>query len=306
MKIALLFAVAVVIFSSVPGMAHQAASSAQQSGTASAAGAQVNESGSASAQTGPGQTQANGSAAAGARMQPVKGELVGKLDSKSARVGQQVVVKTNEKMSTVDGTVIPKGSRLIGHVTQVQAHESSHQDSSMGIEFDQAEIKNGQNVAIHSVIESIAPPANAAAAASMDNDDSFGAPVGGGRAGSGAMGGGGMGGGRSGGGLVGGTVGSATSATGNMGSGLGSTTRSAVGATGDLAGDATARVGDNVRGAATTTESLGAHATAIPGVMLAGDASGSASGMLSAANKNIHLDSGTQMVLGVSAVASKE
>jgi hypothetical protein len=35
--------------------------------------------------------------------------------------------------------------------------------------------------------------------------------------------------------------------------------------------------------------------------MLNGEAAGSASGMLSAANKNIHLDSGTQMVLGVAA-----
>jgi hypothetical protein len=35
--------------------------------------------------------------------------------------------------------------------------------------------------------------------------------------------------------------------------------------------------------------------------MLNGDASGSASGMLSAENKNVHLESGTQMVLGIAA-----
>jgi hypothetical protein len=56
-----------------------------------------------------------------------------------------------------------------------------------------------------------------------------------------------------------------------------------------------------VGGGVGATGSLAAHATGIPGVMLAGDASGSASGMLTASRKNIHLDSGTQMVMGVAA-----
>jgi len=47
--------------------------------------------------------------------------------------------------------------------------------------------------------------------------------------------------------------------------------------------------------------SLAAHTTGVRGVMLSGDATGATSGTLSAANKNIHLDSGTQMVLGVAA-----
>jgi len=41
-----------------------------------------------------------------------------------------------------------------------------------------------------------------------------------------------------------------------------------------------------------------AQATGIPGVSLAGDASGSTSGRCSP-QKNIHLESGTQVVLGV-------
>ena len=75
MKTALLLAVALVTFSSIPLMAQQAAASAQQSATASTAGAQVNESSGASAQARPGQMQANGSAATAAEMQPVKANL---------------------------------------------------------------------------------------------------------------------------------------------------------------------------------------------------------------------------------------
>jgi hypothetical protein len=41
----------------------------------------------------------------------VSGELKNKLDAKTARVGETVVLKIDQKVTTVDGTVIPKGSR---------------------------------------------------------------------------------------------------------------------------------------------------------------------------------------------------
>src|ERR1700683_4384369 len=56
-------------------------------------------------------------------MSPVTGELDGKLDSKTAKVGDRVVLKTLDKVQASDGTVIPRGSRLVGHVTEVQAYD---------------------------------------------------------------------------------------------------------------------------------------------------------------------------------------
>ncbi len=50
---------------------------------------------------------------------------------------------------------------------------------------------------------------------------------------------------------------------------------------------------------------LATHATGIPGLMLAGDATGATSGTLSASRKNVHLDSGTQLVMGVAAATSR-
>jgi hypothetical protein len=44
---------------------------------------------------------------------------------------------------------------------------------------------------------------------------------------------------------------------------------------------------------------LAARATGMPGVMLRSGASASSAGMLSASKKNVHLDSGTQMELGI-------
>jgi len=310
MKTALMLAVASVTLSSLPlalhsgSVAQQASAAAQENTQATTAGASVNQSAQTGAQVGAGGAQVYGSAessaAASANLRPVSGELESKLDSKSAKAGDAVVVKTTEKVKTADGTVIPKGSRLVGHVTDVQPHGSGHADSSMSIAFERAELKGGQSVAIHSVIESVAPPAGAAAAGALDSDDSLSAPMGGGMGGGAhAIGGGRVGGG----GLVGGSVATATSASGGVPSNLGSTTGSALHTTGDLANNATADVGRGIRDTAGATGSLAAHATGIPGVMLSGDASGAVSGTLSASRRNVHLDSGTQLVLGISGAA---
>ena len=321
MKTAHLLAVTLVTFASIPlTMARQLNASAQQNTSASAGGSQVSEStnAGASAQASPGHVQTSGSAESSLtandrgrasastyglgegsmELRPVTGELEGKLDSKSSKAGDPVVLKTRQKMRTADGTEIPKGTRLLGHVTEVQAHGKGHAESRMGLEFDRAELKGGQMFTIHSMIQSIEPSASAVAASSMNDEEALSGPVGGG----GQVSGGAIGGGRAGGGgLLGGPAGGAARATGQVGSDLGSTAGSAVHATGNVSGEATGGLARGVGGAAYGAGSLGARATGIPGVMLNGEASGSASGVLSDANKNIHLDSGTQLVLGVAA-----
>jgi len=293
--IAVFLGAAAISISGSPLFAQQAAGSAQTNASVNAGGTHVSQStdvnASASADRSGAMTAGDAQSSARVQMHPVNGELVGKLDSKTARSGDTVVVKTSEAFRTSEGIVVPKGSRLVGHVTEVQAHGNGNQDSHMGIEFDRAELKNGQSVAMHSVIESVAPPANAMAAASMDTSEDVG--VGGGR----AMGGGG----RSGGGLLGG----ASGATAGIGSGLGRTVGGSVDAASNVTRNAGATVGNSLNGAAGATGSLGAHATAIPGVMLEGGAAGSTSGVLSASKHNVHLDSGTQMTLGVAGAVAR-
>lgn len=330
----LALAAAVAGLASLPLTAQQVNASAQQGASASAAGMHMNQSADAGASAGVNQgranadgeaagslapqnrhgsanAEANGWAAGHARMRPVTGELQGKLDSKTARVGEPVVLKTTEKMKTADGFTIPRGSRLVGHVTEVRAHAKGHEQSSMGIAFDRAELKNGQSFAIHSVIESVGPSAVQLEADSMASQDAFAGPAGGGMAAGGGAMGGGAAAGRAGGGLLGGgagVVGGATSAIGGAGSNVASNAggalnagNNAIGATSNLAGNAAANVGRGVYGSAGAAGSLGAHATSIPGVMLDSNAAGGASGMFTAARRNVHFDSGTQMVLGVAA-----
>jgi len=284
------FIVALVLISSFPILAQQAGAgvSAQQSASASAAGASANESSSASA-----------NAQASAQMRPVSGELVGKLDSKTAKVGDAVVVKTTASVRSAEGLVIPKGSRLVGHVTDVRAHAKGSEDGFLAVQFDRAELKSGQTVAIHSVIESVAPSPSAMATTSAESDDAFPGGAGGLHT---------SGGGRTVGGLTGGALSTGSSVTGGATGAVGTTTTAAgsgLSSAGNLAGSATADAAGGLQTATSATGGLGAHATAIPGVMLAGDDSGATSGTLSASRKNVHLDSGTQIVLGVAAAANR-
>jgi hypothetical protein len=316
---------AAVLFCAISLMAQQANVSAQQSVSA---GSHSNESGSAqvSSQARPGSASvseaANSSSTAGhlststasstsgslstEDMRSVSGELENKLDSKTARVGDRVVLKTSQKIRTADGTVIPKGTRLIGHVTDAEAHNSAHAQSQLGLEFDRAELKNGQSVAIHSTIRSVEPRANAFADDSMAGGDAIEAPVGGGAMGGGARAGGG---GRlvGGGAPLGGAVDRVGSTTARTGAGLTSVadgTAHAAGGVADHAVDHTvAGAGAGAHAAGSAGGSLAAHATGVPGVMLQSGASGSFSGMLSASKRNVHLDSGTQMELGIVAAA---
>ncbi len=320
----------------LPVLAQQAVGSVQSGASAQAAGTSVNQNqntdvsaaagrrsgtqaggvadGSAMVQTeGTGGTTADPSAQSAAAMMSVSGELLGQLDSKSAKVGDTVIVKTTGSARTAEGTAIPKGSRLVGHVTDVRAHAKGSPESILAVQFDRAEMKGGQSVSIHSVIESISPSASALSSSALDSDDSFGSiggmrSSGGGRA-AGGLTGGPLSGGSALAGGAGGIVGSATGTQGANGgagsSNLASAGDGAVSATARASANTSAAAAGSLQSAAAAGGALGAHTTAIPGLMLAGDATGATSGTLSASRKNVHLDSGTRMVLGVSSATTR-
>src|SRR5258708_1694867 len=64
---------------------------------------------------------ANSTDVANPELRPVTGALVNKLDSKNARTGDSVVIKTTETATTASGIEIPKGSKIVGRITGVEA-----------------------------------------------------------------------------------------------------------------------------------------------------------------------------------------
>ena len=276
----------------------------------SAGGAETNLEGSGSAKTtyAPAPAAWGDEAASHAwEMSSISGRLESRLDSKSAQVGDRVVLRTTEKAQTSDGTVIPAGSRLVGHVTAVQALDKQHAASQIGIAFDRVERKGGESVAVYTMIRGVTQPAYAAASGGMYGDVPMGADIGGGRTGAG---GGVRGGGLAGGGSALGAAGGVTQAAGGLtgdamngaeetaspvggrtSGGMNSTANSAVELAGH--GDPNVNTGAHALAAARATP----HPTGIPGVMLAGGST--ASGVFSATGRNIELESGTQMQLGI-------
>jgi hypothetical protein len=227
------------------------------------------------------------------QLQPVKGELEGKLDSKSAKQGDSVVVKTKENVKTADGSEIPKGSKIVGHVTNVQAHGEGKENSQIAIQFDHAELKGGQNLPIASVIQSIAPSESDSATTSNNYG---GGPTAGSAAGGASNSGAAPGGStnsRTNGAPITGTAGGSQQ---NPNQTQTQTQTSAAGsADGEPApGSIVARSGN-----------VAIRMTALPGVLLANNVNGlpfsNASGMLLGARRDIHLDGGTQMVVAVAA-----
>lgn len=273
-KAATVIAVALAAFSSFPSPAQQQPDAQSQQAQPAAA---------------PGQQTAAASqpSAAAAQLQPVTGELVNKLDSKSAKQGDSVVVKTKEDLRFPGGTEIPKGSKLVGHITNVQAHVDGKENSQIAIQFDRAELKGGQNVAIESVIKSVSP---AESGGSLDNTvpgsysaNPQGAP---GATSSAAPG------------MNGASSGMSSNSSNNR-AGIASNTTVQPGAT-----DQTTNNGMPLPGSIVAQNgNVAIRTTAIPGVLLANDINGlpfsNASGLLLGARRDIHLDSGTLMVVAI-------
>jgi hypothetical protein len=288
------------------------------------AGAQTNagasEAGNAGAQAGQMAASAN-------QATNVSAELTKNLDSKNAKVGEEVLAKTTNKATLADGTKLPKGSRLIGHVTEAQAKSREQKDAQLAFTFDHAVLRDGREIPIHAVMRSLTAPAALSGAADTDSMMDAGggmAPAGGG--GMARGGGGGLVGGAT--GAVRGTAGTAGGMAGNAATGLdagaqgtlngaGQMGAGQVGANGTALGNAGlghgtgpnggAGLGGDLTGAAmpvgnlsgVTFATVNAAANAGPGGVN-GTAGGSTTTLLTARGRNFSLDSGSQMTLSLS------
>jgi len=91
----------------------------------------------------------------------IPGFLAASLDSKKKKPGEEVVVKTAGAVHLADGTVIPRGTKVVGHVTEAKARSGSDAQSSLGIVFDMIALPDGKTLAITGVVRAFAPNPNA-------------------------------------------------------------------------------------------------------------------------------------------------
>jgi hypothetical protein len=230
----------------------------------------------------PDSQDTNTAAAPAAPMSPVNGELVSKLDSKTAKNGDSIVIQTKTSAKTAEGADIPKGSKLVGHVVGVKSSDGG-QNSQVVLQFDHLELKGGQSVPVHSQIQSITP---AGGGASAGRSSAMSAPPASGTSSPGANAAGG------------------DSSTGAVPQSPGSNAAAA------SAGDSPAAGSPAPGTVVAKTGAIAISTTSVPGVLLANNAPGQqdprmaqASSILLGAKQDIQLDSGTQMVVGISSAA---
>ena len=222
-----------------------------------------------SAQSAKASRSSNGSASLSS-VSSLQAQLQNTLDVKSAKVGDEVILKTTQAIKQGGQVVVAKGSQLVGHITEVQQRAKNGVASKLGLVFDS--LKNGGTITpITASIVSITNVAASASAANALDSDLSGSNSTSTRASSG---------GSAGGGLLGGV-------TNTVGGVLNTTTQTA-GNVADTAGQALG----------STTSTVG---QTINGLQISTSASGSVQGSttLSSQDKNVRLEKGVTFNLNV-------
>lgn len=86
-------------------------------------------------------------------------QLTKTVDAKKAKSGDEVVATVTQDMKTNSGDVlVPKDTKILGHVTTAQARSKEQKESELAITFDHAVVKGDQMQLPMSIQAVIAPP----------------------------------------------------------------------------------------------------------------------------------------------------
>lgn len=76
------------------------------------------------------------------------------IDAKKAKAGDVVTAKVSSAVQLSDGTKVPAGSILEGHIDSVTPSEKKS-DSTLTVTFDKLQIKNGNELAVKATLGSV-------------------------------------------------------------------------------------------------------------------------------------------------------
>ncbi len=71
----------------------------------------------------------------------VQAEVMGRIDSKNAKAGQEVDVRTTRAATLANGTELPRGTKLVAHVTQAVPVAEGQAFGMLTLTFDHAEVQ---------------------------------------------------------------------------------------------------------------------------------------------------------------------
>jgi len=82
------------------------------------------------------------------------------LDSKKRAAGDQVQAIVASQVDLSDGSVIPRESKVTGHIVESKARSKGDSESSIAIVFDKIDMPNGKTMNIKGSLRAIAPNPN--------------------------------------------------------------------------------------------------------------------------------------------------
>jgi hypothetical protein len=85
----------------------------------------------------------------------INASLVGSLDSERSKTGDVVNAIVIEPVVYQRSVLIPKGSRIVGHV--VRTGSDGDQSAALFVEFDSVVLKNGETARLNAGIQALAP-----------------------------------------------------------------------------------------------------------------------------------------------------
>ena len=217
---------------------------------------------------------------------PIEASLSKSLDAKKVKQGETIEAHVTENTEQNGKIIIPRGSKLEGRVTQVSARSNGDSSTAVGIAFDKAILKKGAEIPLNVSVQAIAVSKSAATTPTTPEMQ----PMGGGAPTSGM--------GRNGIGTPGGNPGAMNPVPGSTSASVPNSEANNVsggpGAVGGL--DSNGRLAPNSRGV-----------FGLPGFGLSpGTEASQPSAIITSAGKDLHLDSGTQLLLVTRAAATPE
>jgi hypothetical protein len=83
------------------------------------------------------------------------------VDARKCKPADTVKAKTSEDVKAGGIVVIPRGAKLVGHITEAQVAAKAGEQARLGFVFDRAELKDGRQIPLHTAFYALAAPMGA-------------------------------------------------------------------------------------------------------------------------------------------------
>src|ERR1700736_1872360 len=85
-------------------------------------------------------------------------ELSKSLDARKSKANDRIEARTATDLLAHGQIVVPRNTKIVGHVTEAKARSKTSPDSLVGITFDRILLKDGREVPLQVAVQTIAKP----------------------------------------------------------------------------------------------------------------------------------------------------